>query len=245
MLKYISENIRVFAYFVYFSPMNYLIVSALAPIVAVILYIYLKDRYEKEPLQLLFFSFVLGAIVSVIITMLISAVYQRVIPLHYNNNIFQEFIRAFLVVGLTEEFSKYVIIRYFAQPKKAFNEPFDGIVYAVMVSMGFAATENLMYVLGGGYQVALVRAFTAVPAHATFGILMGYFMGKAKFSRNWQMLNLCGLFLAVLFHGAYDFFLFINFIPGTWAGAFLSLAIGLFLSRKVIKRHQDNSQFKV
>lgn len=155
------------------------------------------------------------------------------------------FIRAFFVVGLTEEFSKYIIVRYYAQPKDAFNEPFDGIVYAVMVSMGFAATENIMYVLEGGFEAAFLRAFTAIPAHATFGILMGYYMGKAKFSKNKRLLNVFGLMLAIIFHGAYDFFLFIDFIPGIWVGAFVSLFIGLVLSRNAIKRHQDNSHFKL
>lgn len=136
-------------------------------------------------------------------------------------------------------------MRYYAQTKEAFNEPFDGIVYSVMVSMGFAATENIFYVLEGGYQTALVRAFTAVPAHATFGILMGYYMGKAKFSNNRIMLNLTGLCLAILFHGAYDFFLFIDFVPGIWIGAFVSLIIGIYLSRKAIKRLQDNSNFRI
>jgi len=99
--------------------------------------------------------------------------------------------------------------------------------------------------LEGGYQTALLRAFTAVPAHATFGILMGYYMGKAKFSKNKIALNLTGLLLAVIFHGAYDFFLFIDFVPGIWVGAFVSLFIGIILSRKAINRHQNNSQFKL
>ncbi|UGU17041.1 PrsW family glutamic-type intramembrane protease [Sinomicrobium kalidii] len=222
-----------------------LIVLALAPVAAILLYIYIKDKYEKEPLRLLFYSFVLGTVVSVILTVILSFVYNTILPLPDNGSILQQFIKAFLVVALTEEFSKYVVVRYFAQPKKAFNERFDGIVYAVMVSMGFAATENIFYVLGGGYEVALLRAFTAVPAHATFGILMGYFMGKAKFSRNRTTLNLYGLLFAVLFHGAYDFFLFINFIPGTWTGALVSLVIAIFLSRKVIKKHQDSSRFRL
>ena len=147
-------------------------------------------------------------------------------------------------MGLTEEFSKYIIVLYISQPRRAFNEPFDGIIYAVMVSMGFAATENIMYVLQGGYEVALLRAFTAVPAHATFAILMGYFMGKAKFSNNKIMLNFTGLFLAVVFHGMYDFFLFVDYIPGLWIGAFFSLFIGIFLSRKAIQKHQEDSKFK-
>tara|TARA_R110002050_G_scaffold24083_2_gene64223 strand:- start:15716 stop:16390 length:675 start_codon:yes stop_codon:yes gene_type:complete len=224
--------------------MNLLLV-AIAPVVVVILYIYFKDKYEKEPKRLLLYSFLLGAIVSIIITTILYYGFDIVLPLHNNNSIFQQFIKAFLIVGLTEEFSKYVIVRYFAQPNKAFNEPFDGIVYAVMVSMGFAATENIFYVLEGGYTTALLRAFTAVPAHATFGILMGYYMGKAKFSNNKIMLNISGLLLAILFHGAYDFFLFIDFVPGIWVGAFVSLFIGIVLSRKAIKRHQNNSTFNI
>ncbi|MEY8848612.1 PrsW family intramembrane metalloprotease [Psychroserpens sp. XS_ASV72] len=217
---------------------------AIAPVLIIILYIYLKDKYEKEPRGLLMMSFVFGAIVSIIITTILYLGFDIFFPEPDRYSVFQQFIRAFFIVGLVEEFSKYVIVRYFAQPKTAFNEPFDGIVYAVMVSMGFAATENIFYVLEGGPRVALLRAFTAVPAHATFGILMGYFMGKAKFNGYRIKTNLMGLGLAVLFHGAYDFFLFIDFIPGIWTGAFVSLIVGIILSRKAIKRHQENSHFK-
>ena len=217
---------------------------AIAPVLIIIVYIYCKDKYEKEPKGLLLLSFIFGAVVSIIITTILYIGFDILLPLEDDFSILQQFVKAFFVVALVEEFSKYVMVRYFAQTKPAFNEPFDGIVYAVMVSMGFAATENVFYVLEGGPGVAVLRAFTAVPAHATFGILMGYFMGKAKFSKNRIRLNLYGLALAILFHGAYDFFLFINFIPGIWIGAFVSLIIGIVLSRKAIKRHQDNSHFK-
>lgn len=222
-----------------------LIVCALVPVFVIILYIYLKDKYEKEPKRLLLLTFALGAVVSIIITSFIYLLADYFYPIPFNTNVLDQFIKAFLIVGLTEEFSKYIIVRYFAQPKKAFNEPFDGIVYSVMVSMGFAATENIFYAFDGGLQTVLVRAFTAVPAHATFGILMGYFMGKAKFSNNKAQLNLMGLLLAALFHGAYDFFLFIDFIPGVWMGAFVSLIVGIVLSRKAIKKHLYNSRFKL
>ena len=221
-----------------------LILLAIAPVFIIMLYIYYKDKYEKEPKRLLIYNFILGAVVSIIITTLLYYVSDILMPLTNHTSIFQQFIKAFFVVGLIEEFSKYVIVRYNAQTNKAFNEPFDGIVYAVMVSMGFAATENIFYVLESGYQTGILRAFTAIPAHATFGVLMGYYMGKAKFSNNKVVLNLTGLFLAVIFHGAYDFFLFIDFVPGIWVGAFISLFIGLFLSRKAIKKHQNNSKFK-
>jgi len=216
----------------------------LAPVAMIIFYIYLKDKYEKEPRHLLIISFLLGGIVSIILTSILYIFFDLFLPLNNKYSVFEQFIRAFFVVALVEEFSKYVIVRYYAQTKKAFNEPFDGIVYAVMVSMGFAAVENIFYVIEGGIPTAILRAFTAVPAHATFGILMGYFMGKAKFSNSRIKLNLMGLGLAVIFHGAYDFFLFIDFVPGIWVGAFISLFIGIILSSKAIKRHQKNSVFK-
>ena len=221
-----------------------LLLAAIAPVCIIILYIYYKDKYEKEPKRLLFYNFLLGAIISIIFTSILYYVFDIILPLTKKTSVLQQFIKAFFVVGLVEEFSKYIILKYFAQPNKAFNEPFDGIIYAVMVSMGFAATENIFYVLEGGYPTALARAFTAVPAHATFGILMGYFMGKAKFSNNRIILNISGLILAIIFHGAYDFFLFIDFIPGVWIGAFISLFIGVLLSFKAIKKHQQNSNFK-
>ncbi|AUC81703.1 PrsW family intramembrane metalloprotease [Lacinutrix sp. Bg11-31] len=221
-----------------------LIIYALAPVAVVIFYIYLKDKYEKEPKRLLIISFLLGAIVSIIITTVLYGVFELAVPLTNSLSVLQQFIQAFFVVGFTEELSKYLVVLLFAQRNKAFNEQFDGIVYAVMVSMGFAATENIFYVMESGATTALLRAFTAIPAHATFGILMGYFMGKAKFSKNRTLLNLTGLGLAILFHGTYDFFLFIDFIPGIWVGAFVSLIIGVVLSRNAIKRHQKNSRFK-
>ncbi len=220
-----------------------LILSAIAPAFIIIIYIYLKDKYEKEPKRIMLYSFLLGAIVTVLISTVLYVFFDYILPLPDDNNITQQFIKAFFVVALIEEFSKYVIVRYYSQTRKAFNEPFDGIVYAVIVSMGFAMVENLIYVFQGGLEVALIRAFTAVPAHATFGVLMGYFMGKAKFNGKRIGDNLIGLSLAILFHGAYDFFLFIKFIPGIWIGAFISLFIAIVLARKAIKIHQKNSFF--
>lgn len=224
-----------------------LLALALAPALFIMVYIYVKDKYEREPIQLLLKNFGLGATASVIMTLIIGAFGNFFLPVTDPESVFQQFIKAFVVVALVEEFSKYVIVRFYAQRNKEFDEPFDGIVYAVMVAMGFAALENVMYVFQYGMTNGIVRAFTAVPAHATFGILMGYFMGKAKFAKTKKekiRLNLTGLLAATIFHGAYDFFLFINFIPGISIGAFLSLIFGLLLSRKAIKKHQDVSHFK-
>ena len=221
-----------------------LLLSALAPVAAVIVYIYVKDKYEKESKRYLTLAVVLGGVVSIIITTILYLFFDLFLPLPDDYSIWQQFVKAFFVVGFIEEFSKYLMVRGFLQPRTVFNEPYDGIIYAVMVSMGFAAVENIMYVIQGGINVAFLRAFTAIPAHATFGIIMGYYMGKAKFSKNKFKWNLIGLFTAVLFHGAYDFFLFIGFIPGISIGAFASLIVGVILSKRAIKAHQEISHFK-
>jgi RsiW-degrading membrane proteinase PrsW (M82 family) len=213
-----------------------------APGACVILYIYLKDKHEREPVGLLFKSFLLG-IAAVVVTLLISFPLEMFVPTDEQDLIQQAF-HAFLLVGLVEEFSKFLFVRGVLYNDDHFNEPFDGIVYSVMVSMGFATLENILYVSQGGLTVAVLRMFTAVPAHATFAVLMGYFIGRAKFEHGRGYLSLVGLLSATLFHGAYDYFWFISFIPGIWVGAIVSLVVGLWLAKKAIRLHQDASPFR-
>ena len=155
---------------------------------------------------------------------------------------------AFVVVALTEEGMKYLVLRLYAYPQKEFDEPYDGIMYGVAVSLGFASIENVLYVFGSTgseVQTGIVRMFTAVPAHAMFGVMMGYHVGKAKFlttSRR-TLEHLIGLGTAVLFHGLYDYFLFLGqayFIPL----AIFILILGIRLARKAMEEHQENSPHK-
>ena len=101
-----------------------LILCAVAPVFTIILYIYFQDKYEKEPKGLLLLGFVLGAILSIIIVTVLYLFTDRIIPLTDEYSIWQQFVQAFFVVALAEEFSKYIIVKYFAQPRKAFNEPY-------------------------------------------------------------------------------------------------------------------------
>lgn len=105
--------------------------------------------------------------------------------------------------------------------------------------------ENIMYVVDGGWGVALMRMLTAVPAHASFAVLMGYYLGLAKFVHKKSHYGWYALGIATLFHGAYDYFWFISFVPGIWVGAIASLVIGVMLSKKAIKIHQEASPFQV
>jgi len=219
---------------------------ALAPGVAIMLYIYFKDKHEREPLALLLLSFLYG-ILSTVITLSISQPLEILVRLK-ENDVIDQFFEAFFKVAFVEEFSKFVFVRFVLFPNKNFNEPFDGIVYAVMVSMGFATLENVIYVYRYGFETGILRMFTAVPAHATFAVMMGYFLGKAKFTHSRGLyFSVLALGTATLFHGAYDYFWFIAEVTGIWTGiwifAIVSLIIGLVLSRSAIRLHQQASPF--
>lgn len=215
---------------------------ALAPGVAIMLYIYLKDKHEREPLSLLLISFLYGGL-STVLTLFISVPVNALI-LTKEDDVVHQFYNAFFKVALVEEFSKFFFVRFILFNNKNFNEPFDGIVYAVMVGMGFATLENVVYVYQYGLATGIMRMFTAVPAHATFAIIMGFFLGKAKFThRKVLYFSVLALVAAAIFHGSYDYFLFISFIPGLWAGAVISLVIGFVLSRKAVRLHQQTSPF--
>jgi RsiW-degrading membrane proteinase PrsW (M82 family) len=219
-----------------------LMALALAPGAAIVVYIYLKDKHEREPVGLLIKSFLYG-VLSIVVTLVISSVLRSFVIID-ETKVFDQAINAFLLVALVEEFSKFIFVRGLLYRNKNFNEPFDGIVYALMVGMGFATLENVLYVVEGGASVAIMRMFTAVPAHATFAILMGFFLGKAKFEHKKGHYTWYALGIAACFHGAYDYFLFISFVPGIWLGAFVSLFIGIYLSRKAIRIHQLASPFQ-
>ncbi len=215
---------------------------ALAPGACIIVFIYLKDKHEKEPIRLLIISFMYG-LLSIFVTLLISWPLDYFIPID-EHDLSEQAVHAFFLVALVEEFSKFIFIRGILYRNPNFNEPFDGIVYAVMVGMGFATFENIMYVSTGGIGVAVLRMFTAVPAHASFAILMGYYLGKAKFEHRKAFLAVYGLLAAALFHGLYDYFWFISFVPGIWLWAIASLLIAVVLSRKAIHIHQEASPFR-
>jgi RsiW-degrading membrane proteinase PrsW (M82 family) len=216
---------------------------ATAPCVAIGLYIYLNDKHEREPIGLLLRAYMYG-VLSIGITYAVSKLISQFITIH-EQDLTEQAIHAFLIVALVEESSKFLFVRGILYNNVNFNEPFDGIVYSVMVGMGFATFENILYVLNDGISVGVMRMFTAVPAHATFAVLMGFYLGKAKFDHKKGYYAFYALGVATLFHGAYDYCLFVSWMPGIWIGTIVALAVALALSRKAIQIHQFNSPFQV
>lgn len=230
--------------------MNLLILLAIAvgPAIAIMSFVYSKDKNDREPLGVLLVSFFWGCF-SVVPAIILESVLPGVIPIltdgatHTGNeSLISVFISTFFVIGLSEEVSKFIFLRYYSYKKRSFNEPFDGIMYAIMVGMGFATIENLLYVFGeeGGMQLAVMRALTAVPAHATFAVILGYYVGLAKFNPGKEKKYfLQGIIYATILHGCYDFFLFQNLTEGLYIGAIVSLIFGVRFSMKAIKTHQE------
>lgn len=214
---------------------------ALAPVVFLFTYIYLRDEYEREPLKYLLIAFFLGVLCAVPVVYLGDYVEAFTGLSMMEGEWFQILLYAFVVVALTEELMKYLVLRWYIYPHDEFDEPFDGIMYGTAISLGFAAIENILYVFTSddGLGTGLLRMFSAVPAHAMFGVLMGYFVGKAKFMAaggNAFLERMKGLGVAILFHGLYDFFLFLNESFLTLF-AFLALISGIFLSNRAMKIH--------
>jgi RsiW-degrading membrane proteinase PrsW (M82 family) len=188
-----------------------LLVLAVAPSLALFLFFYFRDKYKKEPLSILMATFGLGA-VSLFPAATTSLSLEKLTGWNPQTpNILHAFLGAMLIVGLVEEGAKFIVVRFYAYHRPEFDEPYDGIMYSVMAALGFATLENIIYVFTHGAGTGVLRALLSVPSHAFDGVLMGYFLGEAKFARttthgNW--LSALGFGLAVLAHGLYDFIVF-------------------------------------
>lgn len=219
-----------------------LLALAIAPGITICLFIYLKDKYNKEPLGLMIGSFFMGML-STIPAVIAQLAFTKPVELVMGEGVAYTAVFAFIIVALSEEASKFLAIRMVPYRRKAFDDPFDGIVYAMMVGMGFATLENIGYVMEHGFATGILRMFLSVPAHGTFAVLMGYYIGLAKFDpANRRKYMLLAIFWPTVFHGAFDFFLFLP--KNDWngwllfGGAVVSFIVAVRLSLKLIKRKQ-------
>lgn len=224
-----------------------LLLLSILPGFLIISYIYWRDRHDREPVFYLTVCFVFG-MMSTYPAIKMEEFGMRDLGI-YNaiNDPLMTFTFTFAVVAFSEEFVKYIFLRYYIFSKEYFDEPMDGIVYSVMISMGFATLENILYIviradnIEVAFQIGLLRMITAVPAHATFAILMGYFVGLAKFSEARGNLYLViGLVSAILLHGTYDFFIFMQMKEFL---VWFTLIFGALSSLIFLRRHSDNSPY--
>ena len=218
-----------------------LLAAAVAPSTALLYYFYTRDKYEKEPRKLLLKAFLIGG--GLVVPVLFVELGLNIFDMEEANLIAAGY-TAFVVAGFVEESFKFMFFFLYIWKNSNFNEMYDGIVYSVFISLGFATFENLAYVLSTGFSTAVIRSLTAVPAHALFAVTMGYYLGIARFAnlRYRRKYIILGLIIPVLLHGIYDFIL----LPRSYtAGAFHTVhAVSLKRSLGHVDELVEFSQFK-
>jgi protease PrsW len=183
-----------------------LLTISLAPVLIILIYIYFRDKYEKEPIALLLLGLLAGALLTIPVGFIEWALMA---PFQGENGMIDAGYKSFIVAAFTEESFKFIAVLLLFWRNREFNERFDGIVYAVFVSLGFAAVENIMYVFNYGMQTGIFRALTAVPAHALFGITMGYYIGLARFiPQQKRLLLVRAILYPIILHGLYNYLIF-------------------------------------
>lgn len=218
-----------------------LVVVALIPAIFLCTYVFKKDKAEKEPIGLLLLLLAAGVFIcfptvtvgewleGVIDSMFLPFTTEIDGTYYLDGGLFNFYtaIDNFIGVALVEEGLKWTAMILITRNNKNFNSLFDGMVYAIFVSLGFAGFENILYTLSYGMETALVRAVTAVPGHMFDAVFMGYYYSwyhiKTMVRDNERILKRKGiissscreespkrdlvfsLLVPVLAHGFYDF----------------------------------------
>lgn len=225
-----------------------LILAAVIPAIILMIVVNRLDKLEKEKPSMLL-KMVLFGILSANLALLLEKIGDTVLCVFVSQeDKLYNILLYFLVVGLFEELSKYLLLHLGSWKSKEFNCQFDGVVYAVFVSLGFALWENISYVLHYGFSTALLRALTSVPGHACFGVFMGIFYGLArgyKAKGNRTAKNVCklmALLIPTAIHGAYDYIITVESKFGDWI--FIGFVLVMFtVSIILIKRMSKKDKY--
>ncbi len=194
---------------------NQLTALAIIPGIVILVYVYAKDKVEKEPISMIVQLIIFGAI-SCLIAGYVESFAIKFFPVYPEGSLEYSLINAFAIAAFWEEILKFAALRIITWNCKCFNYRFDGIVYGVSTAIGFAVLENIFYVAQYGLQTAIVRMFTAVPLHAFCGLAMGAFYSYSKknaiLGKSGQsfMFTLLAVVVPMMIHGVYNTFAFLR-----------------------------------
>ena len=233
--------------------MNYIIIlTALLPVAILLFYIYHKDKKSPEPSGQLIKAFLFGAF-SAPLSFCLSIPFgiMGLYPVE-STTIWGSVSTAFFAAAIPEEVAKFFVLWLLLRKNRYFDERMDGIVYAVCVSLGFAALENIIYLFSNAesyLSIGIGRAIFAIPGHFCFGIMMGYYYSLAKFySMNRKRNTILMLVVPILIHGLYDSILFImNVAPTLSTILFVVFLLSCHkmwqYGSKSIKKHLERDKF--
>ncbi|MBP5262230.1 MAG: PrsW family intramembrane metalloprotease [Clostridiales bacterium] len=227
---------------------------ALIPVVALLIFIYLKDKKEKEPIGLLIGLFFAGCgtvITALIIEGIGGVIMDAIIP----NAFLKTVLMCIFIIGPAEEMGKWAVLRLITWKNKNFDYSYDAIVYSVFVSLGFAGVENIFYVVGNGWSTGLLRMFTAVPGHACFAVFMGFFYSKAKYAslskdkKNYGTFTALSMIVPIIVHGLYDAIVMggeatgVDFLTGISFLLWIVYVIAMFVVSFIIVNRSAKNDF--
>ena len=192
-----------------------LLIASVFPVVIFLYMIYQKD-HEKEPISLLL-KCLFGGCLSILLSLFMSLPVGILIG-EFQGNFLSSLQKSFLLAAIPEEVAKFVMLYLFVWKSRELNHHYDGIIYSVFVSLGFALIENILYVFQGGFGIAFMRAVLAVPGH-------GFHTGEKR-----KEFLIKSLVIPIIFHGAYDFILFyMSVSDNVFLAVFLLIAFAVFV----------------
>lgn len=208
------------------------------PLIAILVFIYLKYKFGQWSFSLLFKSFLLGMI-SIVLVLAVQF-YASSMELDKLTNIRRVLFYALVIMAFFAELGKYIMLRGFIYRKEEFKTPVDGIIFAVMISMGFATMNNFLYFFKiPDLSVNFANTLTSGPANAIFGVMMGFFIGLGKLRKMRFIDSMTGLAAAVFFHGLYDFCLLTKDYRLLWAFFIGATIIAISLCIAALRIHFD------
>lgn len=211
------------------NPYTLAVFAALLPVFVLLIYIYVQDKKDPEPVRLLFKGVFFG-ILSALLVILVVGLLQPLALLGLSADTpVGAFAQAFLEAAIPEECAKCLMLWLLLRKNRYFDQRLDGIVYAVCVGMGFAGFENILYLISNLDSLAVVgtmRGIFSVPGHFFFAVAMGYYVSLARFSRNFfkrGYYRILTLLVPIVLHVIYDAILMVS---NVYDGGTLSIVFG-------------------
>lgn len=232
--------------------MGSLLFIALLPVVLIVLFIYKKDRIKEPPKLLwkLFFAGFGSAVLVWLVSQFLTPIFPILSDQEVELGLFELFINVMIGVALVEEVCKWFMVYTISFNHESFDELYDMILYSVLVSLGFATIENILYIYSLGFETGVYRAIFAVPGHACDGVFMGYYLGLAKICsiNGLDSEKKKNIFLSILvptlLHGIYDFCIFSKLDILILVFFIFVLILYIKSIKKINKVSKLNSKFK-